>query len=52
MAREITLEDLADRANLNIRTLQKFEAGQSNVLITTAQRLRRGIGCSWDELLK
>jgi transcriptional regulator with XRE-family HTH domain len=51
MARKITLETLSERANLNIRTLQKFETGQSNVLITTAQRLRHGIGCPWNELL-
>ena len=51
MVRKITLESLAERANLNIRTLQKFEMGQSNVLITTVLRLRHGLGCSWDELL-
>lgn len=50
MARKITLEVLAERASINIRTLQKFEAGESNILITTALRLQRGIGCSWDEL--
>ena len=51
MARKVTLEALAERADLNIRTLQRFEAGESNVLITTVVRLRRGLGCSWDELL-
>ena len=51
MVRKITLESLAERANLNTRTLQKFEMGQSNVLITTVLRLRHGLGCSWDELL-
>jgi len=42
---------LAERANLNIRTLQRFEAGESNVLITTVLRLQRVLGCSWDELM-
>jgi len=51
MVRKITLEMLAERANLNIRTLQKFEAGESNILVTTVLRLQRGIGCAWDELL-
>lgn len=51
MTRNITLETLAERADLNIRTLQRFEAGESNVLVTTLARLRRGIGCTWDELL-
>jgi len=50
MSRKITLEVLAERSNLNVRTLQKFEAGESNVLITTALRLRQGIGCPWGEL--
>ena len=50
MARRITLEMLAERASLNIRTLQKFEAGESNILVTTVFRLQRGIGCAWDEL--
>ena len=51
MSRKITLEKLAERADLNIRTLQKFEAGESNILITTLFRLQRGIGCPWEELL-
>jgi len=50
-SRDITLEVLAERANLNIRTLQKFEAGQSNMLVTTLLRLRQGIGCPWEEIL-
>ena len=50
MSRKLTLEVLAERADLNIRTLQKFEAGESNILITTVIRLQREIGCPWDEL--
>lgn len=49
--RKITQEDLAERADLNLRTVQRIEAGETNVLITTAMRLRRGIGCPWKELL-
>jgi len=48
--REITQEALAEKADLNIRTLQKIEAGQTNVLVTTAIRLQRGLGCPWQEL--
>ena len=50
VAREITQEMLAEKADLNLRTLQKIEAGQTNILITTALRLKRGIGCPWIEL--
>ena len=50
VARQITQESLSEKADLNIRTLQKIEAGETNVLITTAMRLRQGIGCDWQEL--
>jgi transcriptional regulator with XRE-family HTH domain len=49
--RLITQEKLAELAVLNIRTLQKIEAGQTNILLTTATRLKRAVGCSWDSLL-
>jgi len=51
VAREITQEVLSEKADLNIRTLQKIEAGQTNVLITTAMRLQKALGCPWHELL-
>ena len=49
--RKITQEKLAELAQLNIRTIQKIEAGQTNILITTAQRLHKAIGCPWEALL-
>lgn len=52
MAQKMTLETLAERADLNIRTLQRFESGDSNVLVSTLFRLQRALGCSWDELLR
>lgn len=51
MAREITQELLAEKADLNTRTLQRIEAGETNILITTGMRLRAALGCSWDELM-
>lgn len=50
MERGITQEKLAEMADLNIRTLQKIEAGQTNILITTAIRLREALGCAWERL--
>jgi DNA-binding XRE family transcriptional regulator len=47
----MTQEKLAELADLNVRTLQKIEAGQTNILVTTAFRLRRSLGCRWDVLL-
>jgi transcriptional regulator with XRE-family HTH domain len=49
--KQITQEKLAEFADLNIRTVQKIEAGQLNVLITTAIRLQRALDCPWDQLL-
>lgn len=50
-ARQITQEKLAENAELNIRTVQKIEAGQINVLITTAARLQKALQCPWDKLM-
>jgi transcriptional regulator with XRE-family HTH domain len=50
-ARNLTQEKLAELADLNIRTVQKIEAGELNVLITTAIRIQRALKCPWDSLL-
>ena len=49
--RKITQEKLAEIACLNVRTVQKIEAGQTNILITTAKRIQKAIGCPWESLL-
>ncbi|MFT3783810.1 MAG: helix-turn-helix transcriptional regulator [Nibricoccus sp.] len=51
VARRLTQERLAELADINIRTLQKIEAGQTNILITTAARLQESLGCSSDVLM-
>jgi transcriptional regulator with XRE-family HTH domain len=50
-ARHVTQEKLAEKADLNIRTLQKIEAGELNVLITTASRIQHALGCTWEKLM-
>ncbi len=47
----MTQEQLAEAADLNVRTVQKIEGGEINILITTLLRLREGIGCSLSKLL-
>jgi transcriptional regulator with XRE-family HTH domain len=42
---------LAELVDLNIRTLQKIEAADVNILLTTIVRLHKALGCSWDDLL-
>jgi len=51
MRRKITQEKLAELVDLNIRTVQKIEAGDVNILLTTVLRLRKALGCSWDALM-
>ena len=51
MARGLTQERLAELADLNPRTVQKIEAGDITILVTTLLRLRAAIGCEWKRLL-
>ena len=50
MSKTITQEKLAELVDLNIRTIQKIEAGHVNILLTTVLRLRKALDCSWGEL--
>ncbi|SDU18318.1 Helix-turn-helix [Verrucomicrobium sp. GAS474] len=40
---KISQERLAELADLNIRTVQKIEAGDLNVLVTTVLRIQRAL---------
>lgn len=51
MARSVTQERLAELVDLNIRTLQRIEAGETNILLTTVLRFQRALGCSWESLM-
>ena len=51
MQRGITQEKLAELVYLNTRTIQKIEAGNLNVLLTTVLRIQEALHCSWDDLL-
>jgi transcriptional regulator with XRE-family HTH domain len=44
-------ERLAELVNLNVRNIQRIEAGQITILISTAERIRSSLHCSWDQLL-
>ncbi len=46
-----TQERLAEEASLAPRTVQKIEAGQLNILVSTLSRLSRAMRCSSSELL-
>lgn len=47
----MTQERLAELSELHLRSLQKIEAGEKNVLTTTLRRIHRSLGCSWDDLM-
>jgi transcriptional regulator with XRE-family HTH domain len=51
IARGITQEKLAELVDLNIRSVQKIEAGQINVLVTTAMRIQKALDCGWGKLM-
>lgn len=51
VAQGITQEKLAELVDLNIRTVQKIEAGETNILLTTAIRLQKALGCPWESLV-
>jgi transcriptional regulator with XRE-family HTH domain len=47
----LTQAKLAERVNVELRTLQKFESGEINLPLFTITRVRRALNCHWDELL-
>ena len=47
----LTQEELAEEVDLNPRTVQKIEAGDVNILLTTVLRIQKALKCSWDDLL-
>ena len=50
-ARNLTQERLAELADLHLRSLQKIEAGEMNLLLTTVLRIKRALKCPWTKLL-
>ena len=50
MARGLTQQQLAEFADLNIRNVQRIEAGELDVLFTTLLRIRKALGCPLERL--
>jgi transcriptional regulator with XRE-family HTH domain len=50
-ARGMTQQRLAEYAELDIRSVQRIEAGEINVLLITAGRITKALGCSLDRLV-
>jgi transcriptional regulator with XRE-family HTH domain len=51
MRQEMTQERLAELVELNVRTVQKVEAGNTNILVTTFIRFQMALKCGWNKLL-
>lgn len=49
--RHMSQEQLAELVDLNVRNIQRIEAGEITILISTADRLREALKCSWNELM-
>jgi len=50
-AKGISQQNLAERAELNIRNVQRIEAGEINVILATAVRLADALDCELKQLL-
>ena len=51
VALKITQERLAELVGVNPRTIQKIEAGNLNILVTTLVRIQAALECGWEELM-
>lgn len=47
----LTQDELAERAEIATRNLQKIEAGEINILLTTAFRIQLALGCPCKRLM-
>jgi transcriptional regulator with XRE-family HTH domain len=47
----LTQDELAERAEIATRNLQKIEAGEINILLTTAFRIQLALACPYKRLM-
>ncbi len=50
-AQDLTQATLAEKTGFAVRTIQKIEAGEITSLSTTVMRIRRVLGCRYDDLM-
>lgn len=50
-ARRLTQDELAELADIATRNLQKVEAGELNILLTTTLRIQLALKCHWKKLM-
>jgi len=47
----LTQDQLAEKADLASRNIQRIEAGELNILVTTLARIQKALKCPWENLL-
>jgi len=51
-AANLTQEELAEKADMNSRHVQRIEAGQINPSFQILARLKKALKCKWEALLE
>ena len=51
IAKDLSQQRLAEIADLNIRNVQRIEAGEIDVLLRTIVRIRQALGCPLEKLM-
>ena len=47
----MTQEQLAEKAEVDLRSLQRIEAGSWNMTIDYLDRFRRALNCTWRQMV-
>lgn len=50
LSRKLTQEQLAERADVDLRSLQRIEAGSWNMTLDYLSRFRGALACRWRDL--
>jgi transcriptional regulator with XRE-family HTH domain len=52
MAKGLTQEQMAEKADVSRRHIQRIEAGEMNPSIDKVARFRQALDCTWDDLFE
>ena len=50
--KNFTQEQLAEKADISRRYLQRIESGEKNPTVDILTKLRRALGCTWNDLFE
>ena len=51
ISKGVTQQELAELADLNIRNVQRIEAGEIAVLFSTMVRIKKALGSAWERFI-